>query len=59
MPRRRREERFNVFTPPAYARRRIAPGMLIARGTIVGFYDDDDDDDGHAIPLPRRIVHRE
>lgn len=29
------EERFNVFTPPM--KRRIGPGMLIARGTIVGF----------------------
>lgn len=34
-----REERFNIFTPPVATRRRVGPGMLIARGTIVGFYD--------------------
>jgi len=44
-------ERFNVFTPPM--RRRIGLGMLIAHGTIVGFFD------GHAIPRPGCIVHRE
>lgn len=31
-----REERFNVFTPPI--KKRVGPGMLIARETIVGFY---------------------
>lgn len=32
------EEHFNVFTPPI--KRRVGPGMLIACGTMVGFYDD-------------------
>jgi len=31
------EESFNVFTPPM--ENRVEPGMLIARGTIVGFHD--------------------
>lgn len=31
------EESFNVFTPPV--KNRVKPGMLIARGTIVGFHD--------------------
>lgn len=43
------EERFNVFTPPAAARRRVGPGMLIARGTIVGFYDDGMQFPGHVV----------
>lgn len=37
---------FNVFTPPI--ERRVGPGMLIACGTMVGFYDD--------LRFPSRVV---